>query len=167
MGTYLLCSSPCSPEGTVKHSSMWPCNNLRTSPPIRYPWIKRENRVHFYTHSNTQNYSSNYTKHYQVDFSFSCLKFYITLKKESEEGEDVSYPGESVEHCQVGKASSQQLGKDEQDREATSKGSYTVMTTYKKTEPTKTRNQVLLSQITKETVRNSSILPTHFSFYLR
>lgn len=40
--TYLLCSSPCSPEGTVKHSSMWPCNNLRTSPPIRYPWIKEK-----------------------------------------------------------------------------------------------------------------------------
>lgn len=36
-GTNLLCSSPCSPEGTVRHSSMCPCSNLRTSPPIRYP----------------------------------------------------------------------------------------------------------------------------------
>lgn len=35
--THLRCSSPCSPEGTVRHSSMCPCSNLRTSPPIRYP----------------------------------------------------------------------------------------------------------------------------------
>lgn len=37
LGTNLRCSSPCSPEGTVRHSSMCPCSNLRTSPPMRYP----------------------------------------------------------------------------------------------------------------------------------
>lgn len=90
METYLLCSSPCSPEGTVKHSSMWPCNNLRTSPPIRYPWIKGENQVHFSEHSNTQNYSSNCNKYYQVDFRFFSVWHFILLwKKESEEGEDL------------------------------------------------------------------------------
>lgn len=34
---YLLCSSPCSPDGTVRHSSMWPWRRRRTSPPIRKP----------------------------------------------------------------------------------------------------------------------------------
>lgn len=84
--TYLLCSSPCSPEGTVKHSSMWPCNNLRTSPPIRYPWTKGENRVHFSKHSHMYNCSSICNKFYQVDFSFFCLKFYITLKNRVRRG---------------------------------------------------------------------------------
>lgn len=35
--TNLRCSSPCSPEGTVRHSSICPCSSRRTSPPMRYP----------------------------------------------------------------------------------------------------------------------------------
>lgn len=43
---YRLCSSPCSPEGTVRHSSMWPWSRRRTSPPIRKP--KRKQRVRIF-----------------------------------------------------------------------------------------------------------------------
>lgn len=59
------------------------------------------------------NYSSNCNKYYQVDFIFFLLDVLHYFKKKiSEEGEYISYPGEPVQHCQVRKASSQQLGKD-------------------------------------------------------
>lgn len=44
---YRLCSSPCSPEGTVRHSSMWPWSRRRTSPPIRKPKRKQRVRIVF------------------------------------------------------------------------------------------------------------------------
>lgn len=43
--TDLRCSSPCSPDGTVRHSSMWPCSSLNTSPPIRKPRTKTHRHI--------------------------------------------------------------------------------------------------------------------------
>lgn len=96
---------------------MWPCNNLRTSPPIRYPWIKGENRVHFSKHSNMYNYSSICNKSYRVDFSFFCLKFYIIVFKKSQKGKVSHTLWSQLNIAKWEKLQVSSLGRMDQDKE--------------------------------------------------